>query len=427
MVEVLGKDSSSSFVPAGSENALAEEWHYRQTYYPPKEPQLQTCPQCGSKRIYRDGFRDAPLSAKSTEPIQRFRCADYGHRFSRHTPKQSFKKVPTNKASSQISVILQVVKNLAPTQEIKTCAEKGKQSPTENEVKASPQIERLLIQLRNDGRTEGTVENYRKNFKRLLRQGADLFNPENSKEILAKTIMAKNAKRGISVMLNIWFDFNGIKWKRPRYAREAKIPYIPTQKTLNELIAGLGKKMAAYCQVLLETGARAGEISALKWESIDFERKTVNIVAEKGSNPRILKLSQKALDMAANLKHDGERPFSNADDMRSNFFRQRRRLAQKLANPDILKVHFHSFRHFKATIAYHETKDLIHVQELLGHKNIEITRGYIYIEKSLFQSTENDKFHAKIATTRTEMIELLESGFEYVTQKDGLAYFRKRK
>ncbi|MCJ7561177.1 site-specific integrase [Candidatus Bathyarchaeota archaeon] len=160
---------------------------------------------------------------------------------------------------------------------------------------------------------------------------------------------------------------------------------------------------------------------------MDFGRKNVNIVAEKGSNPRILQLSQKALDVVANLPRTKKRLFSNSDDMRSCFFMQRRRIAKKLSNPEILKVHFHSFRRWKATMEYHNTKDLIHVQEVLGHKNIEITRGYIYIEKALYKTTEDDKFHSKVATTQAEIMQLLESGFEYVMQKDGLAYFRKRK
>jgi len=33
----------------------------------------------------------------------------------------------------------------------------------------------------------------------------------------------------------------------------------------------------------------------------------------------------------------------------------------------------------------------------------------------------------KVARTNDEITELLEAGFEYVLQKDNLAYFRKRK
>jgi integrase len=381
------------------------------------------CPECGSKRVFCDGFRRLPTG----KPIQRYRCADYGHRWSKHFPRKSLKVPSVYRQKHQVGVDpAQDAKNLDKPQEIKTCVRNRKHTPTDNEINATPQIEKLLQQLLNDGRTEGTADNYRKNFKRLLREGADLFDPESTKQALAKSTMAKNAKRSCAAMLNVWFEFNEIKWKRPRYTRENKIPHIPTEKTLTELIAALGKKTAAYCQILLETGARAGEISALTWDDIDFEQRTVNIVAEKGSMPRLPKLSQKALDMLANLRKS-KKPFANADDMRSNFHMQRIRIAKKLGKPEILKVHFHSFRHFKATMAYHQTKDLIHVQELLGHKNIEITRSYIYIEKSIFQSTESDKFHVKVAKTQAEIIDLLEQGFEYITQKDDLAYFRKRK
>lgn len=49
------------------------------------------------------------------------------------------------------------------------------------------------------------------------------------------------------------------------------------------------------------------------------------------------------------------------------------------------------------------------------------------MEKALYTTTEDDKFHSKVATTQAEIMQLLESGFEYIMQKDGLAYFRKRK
>ena len=119
--------------------------------------------------------------------------------------------------------------------------------------------------------------------------------------------------------------------------------------------------------------------------------------------------------------------FANSDDMRSGFFVQRRRIARKLGDPSILKAHFHSFRVWKGTTEYHKTKDIIHVQTILGHKNIEVTRHYINIEHSLYESNADDGFTTKVATTQKEILELLDVGFDYIMQKDGLAYFRKRK
>jgi hypothetical protein len=51
---------------------------------------------------------------------------------------------------------------------------------------------------------------------------------------------------------------------------------------------------------------------------------------------------------------------------------------------------------------------------------------YIQLEKALFK-TESSEFNGKVAETKEDIQELLAVGFEFVCQKDGLAYFRKRK
>jgi hypothetical protein len=66
------------------------------------------------------------------------------------------------------------------------------------------------------------------------------------------------------------------------------------------------------------------------------------------------------------------------------------------------------------------------VQQILGHKKIENTLIYISLEAALFH-TENDNFHVKTAQTADEITQLLEVGFEYVCEKDGLVFLRKRK
>ena len=75
---------------------------------------------------------------------------------------------------------------------------------------------------------------------------------------------------------------------------------------------------------------------------------------------------------------------------------------------------------------YHQTKDVLYVKEFLGHRSIETTQLYIQLEKTLFKEA-NDEFTVKIAKNTEEIQGLLEVGFEYVCEKDGLLYLRKRK
>ena len=109
------------------------------------------------------------------------------------------------------------------------------------------------------------------------------------------------------------------------------------------------------------------------------------------------------------------------------FQTQRKRAAAKLGNPRLSRITFHTFRHWKATMLYHQTKDILYVKESLGHKKLDSTLIYINIEKALFREGEPEEFHVKIAETPKEVKGLLEVGFEYVCEKDGLLFFRKRK
>ena len=104
------------------------------------------------------------------------------------------------------------------------------------------------------------------------------------------------------------------------------------------------------------------------------------------------------------------------------FHKQRRKTARKLQNPRIVRISFHTFRHFKATIEYHKTKDILHVMTVLGHKNIN--NMLIYTQLVDFG---NDKYSVRVAHNVEEDKQLIEAGFEYVTERDGYKIYRKRK
>jgi len=76
---------------------------------------------------------------------------------------------------------------------------------------------------------------------------------------------------------------------------------------------------------------------------------------------------------------------------------------------------------------YHKTKDIIHVKELLRHRNIENTMIYITLDKILFDNKRNEEFHVKVAKNLDEACELVKVGFEYVTEYEDRKIFRKRR
>jgi len=220
---------------------------------------------------------------------------------------------------------------------------------------------------------------------------------------------------------------HGMKWNPPQYHRIEKIPFIPTEKELDDLIAGCRKKTATFLQLLKETGIRAGEAWQLEWKDIDAESKIIRVKPEKGSNPRAPRISEKLLSMIYAQKKDSIRMFGSytLTGFASSYYEQRKILASKLQNPRIRQITFHTFRHWKATMEYHRTKDILYVMKLLGHKNIKNT--LIYTQLLPFQ--ENDSFITKIAADTKEACQLIEEGWEYITGEfnDGGKIFRKPK
>ena len=144
---------------------------------------------------------------------------------------------------------------------------------------------------------------------------------------------------------------------------------------------------------------RIGEVWKLRWTDLDEENGTIRTKAEKHGNPRMFKVSPRLIGMLNSLPKKNEYIFGNANlaGHRWRFDRQKRRLAEKLQNPRLLQIKFHTLRHWKATMEYHKTKDLLHVMKMLGHRNIQSTLVYTRLT-----NFENDEYHAATAKTLEE-------------------------
>jgi len=103
------------------------------------------------------------------------------------------------------------------------------------------------------------------------------------------------------------------------------------------------------------------------------------------------------------------------------FQRQRKRIAQKLGNPRLNQITFHTFRHWKATMEAHKTKGILCGMKFLGHKSIKNT--LVYTQLVTF---ENDELTCEAATNVKEASELIEAGYEYVCDMEHVKLFRKR-
>jgi integrase len=85
---------------------------------------------------------------------------------------------------------------------------------------------------------------------------------------------------------------------------QPKLPYIPTEGELDQLIAGFGPKYSAFLQLLKETGFRSIEARRITPWDIDMERRVVTLNnPAKNSNPRQFRISTRLQAMLLPLIH----------------------------------------------------------------------------------------------------------------------------
>ena len=391
---------------------------------------VPTCPQCGSTRTWKDGTRQT-----ENGKTQRYYCRECCYRFSEtnsnHSNElrtvQTFHRLPLNTPSSllfdrQICASQAMgTKNLV---KVEPRTETRLAGATETNTETKSLLFNFAWWMKKEGYAPSTITTRERLLRTLAKRGADLNDPDSIKEAIAKQEWCNKRKVNAADAYTAYLRMHNKSWDPPRYRVAQKLPFIPTEKEIDQLVAGCGPKTSMFLQLLKETGARCGEANSLKWTDLDLEAGTIRITPEKGSKPRIFKLSNKLLSRLLSLKKDSNKIFcKHIRTQRRLFQKQRATLSRKLQNPRLLQIHFHTFRHWKATMEYHKTKDILHVMQILGHKNIMNTLKYTQLI-----DFKGDDYNSKATKDSEEARQLIENGFEYVcTTPNEIMLFRKRK
>jgi integrase len=279
------------------------------------------------------------------------------------------------------------------------------------------------------GYKESTIRPCIRALKAIAKR-TNLLEPESAKAYLASAQISENRKEKLASDLARFYRHRHTPFQKRHHNRTDRLPFIPLEREVDQLISGVGKKTATFLQLLKETGVRAGEAWNLKWIDVDHVKGAVTITPEKGSRARQLKISNQLIAMIGQLSHASEYVFRNPkvgqlksmESFSRNFSAQRKQLADRLQNLRIQHISFKTLRHLKATMEYHRTKGILHIMQLLGHKNIKNTLVYTHLV-----DFGSDEYVCKIAKTVDEAKSLIENGFEHVTDVDGMKLFRKRK
>ncbi|MBQ8373988.1 MAG: site-specific integrase [Clostridia bacterium] len=236
-------------------------------------------------------------------------------------------------------------------------------------------------------------------------------NKRTGKALSANTVnciisVIQNALK-TAYLLGLSPSYDGNKLKRPKM-QEKRIECfsLTEQKQIEAAVFGAKKDKLLGVVLCLYTGLRIGELLALSWEDIDFEKGLLTVTKtchdgtidgkrtrlidrpKTDSSRRIIPLPKQIVRLLKAQKSRAKCDFLIADGEKPVFVRSYQRSFELL----LKKIHiphrgFHSLRHTFATRALECGIDVKTLSELLGHKNATITLNR-YVHSLLEHKTE---------------------------------------
>jgi len=146
-----------------------------------------------------------------------------------------------------------------------------------------------------------------------------------------------------------------------------------------QLVAACNGQYKTFVTLGLNSGLRRGEMFALRWEDLDFEKREVHVRRSKGKRFRVVPMNRELYDaLRKHPRHIKSRyVFHRSDgspwaDVRTAF-----RLALERCGMEGLRVH--DLRHSFISNLVAAGVDLRQVQELAGHRDIRTTMKYAHL------------------------------------------------
>lgn len=245
--------------------------------------------------------------------------------------------------------------------------------------------------LRERENTPATIEKYARDIRTLMRYVGEKQLVDKDKLLKYKQWLMDNyavsSANSMLVSINQFLTCVGKGMFRIRRIKVQRCDALHRAKSLDKkefqklvkTARGRGKEQTAMImETICATGIR---VSELKYFRVEDLKNGMVRVWNKGKYRMVLipeKLRKKLLVYAGKQKIRSGiifRTRSGREKNRSNIWKEMKAIGE-LANISLKKVFPHNLRHLFARTFYRETKNLINLADILGHSNLDVTRGY---------------------------------------------------
>lgn len=288
----------------------------------------------------------------------------------------------------------------------------------------------VLIDLQNKGYSESTIRGTASRLKHLSKH-CNLENTQETINYILERQITGQYKNKLFTAYQKFLKYYKIEKELPqiRTQQNAKIIRIPSTQELDTLINSARIPLKTKLLIAKDCGLRPVETVRLQRKNIDFERKLLYPKTAKNGAPRVLKIPERlAHELEAHVNKHKLQPNDQVFNctvkgFQSSYYNMRNRTAIRTGNPQLQTIRLYDFRHYFGTTLYAKTKDILYVQKQMGHKRIATTMIYV----QLLQFDENEEYTVKCPTTKEEEAQLIEHGFIYVREREGIPFYKKRK
>ena len=141
-----------------------------------------------------------------------------------------------------------------------------------------------------------------------------------------------------------------------------------------------GARLYLLVLMAITTGARRGELLALRWRDLDLERHTACVATSKNGEPRTLVLTSTVLAEIERIRSRRPDDFVFASDRRpGRAMRIESAFRKACALARIENFRFHDTRHTCASYLAQHGASLLEIADTLGHRQLAMVRRYAHL------------------------------------------------
>jgi integrase len=176
---------------------------------------------------------------------------------------------------------------------------------------------------------------------------------------------------------------------RERFLSEVEIAKAADAIEQAERAGKIGPHGAAGLRLALFTGARSGEITAIQWSHIDWERRLIRLPDSKTNEPRTIHLSEAALEVLKTVPRIGRFVVAGAKP-NEPYKNLGRAWIDIRASAGLEDCRLHDLRHSFASLAAGRGVSLQMIGKLLGHKVAATTARYSHLARDAIAAVNDE-------------------------------------